>query len=363
MLDGAGVTVMLGLRATGACLLTAALLLAHPSAGEDDDFIRGYVAAVLQRDFNIGADAVTVEHGVVTVHANLSESDTARLRTAVMRIGGVQRVDIASAAPVPTAAPVEASRWAWLPRTNLFKSLIADPRWPRFGAAYQYYIDDPRFTDIAAANFGETFPIVQYNVRPGDAFQIGVQGGVFAIFNLASASFDLVNADYFAALPISYATGNFSFLFRVFHQSSHLGDEFLLDNHVKRVNLSYEAVDLLGSYEFGSGFRVYGGGGYIFDADPSDLGRGLLQGGGEYLGPAMDWGIPTRFVAATDLQLHQEGGWTPNVSPVAGLQFGSGRGEQRSIRVLLEYFNGKSPNGQFDNHHIQYVGLGTQLDF
>lgn len=68
-------------------------------------------------------------------------------------------------------------------------------------------------------------------------------------------------------------------------------------------------------------------------------------------------------MAAIDIQTHEEGGWAPNVSPNIGLQFGSGRGEQRSLRLLLEYFNGDSPNGQFLDHHIQYVGLGCQLDF
>jgi hypothetical protein len=50
------------------------LLLAAPALAEDDDFIRGYAAAVLQRDFEIKPEAVSVKNGVVTVRADLSRT-------------------------------------------------------------------------------------------------------------------------------------------------------------------------------------------------------------------------------------------------------------------------------------------------
>lgn len=338
------------------CLLAGVIVASATAYGQGDEFIRGYAAAVLQRDFNLNADAVSVNGGVVTVHADLSDVERERLSTALGAIAGVERVVV---------QPVDArpSRWSWLPRRELFRPLMADPRWPRFGVGYQYYIDDPLLTHVAAASLGETFALLQYDLGRYGAVQGGIQGSVFAIFDLDSDSFDLINADYFAALPVSYRTGNFSALFRLFHQSSHLGDEYLLEARPQRVNLSYEGVDLLLSYDLGLAFRFYGGGGYLFDTDPEDFGRGSLQVGAEYVGEPLAWRIPTRPVAAIDLQLHEEGGWTPNVSPVAGLQFGSGRGEQRSLRLLLEYFNGKSPNGQFFDHHIQYLALAGQLSF
>ena len=87
-----------------------------------------------------------------------------------------------------------------------------------------------------------------------------------------------------------------------------------------------------------------------------------MQAGLEYIGePLFTWHIPVRPVAAVDVQIHEEGNWTTNVSPNLGVQFGTGRGSQRNLRVLLEYFNGNSPNGQFYDRHIQYIGLGAQL--
>jgi hypothetical protein len=42
------------------------------------------------------------------------------------------------------------------------------------------------------------------------------------------------------------------------HQSSHLGDEFVLRTRLERVNLSYEGVDLKLSYDLSYGFRICG---------------------------------------------------------------------------------------------------------
>lgn len=333
------------------------MLLPLTAAAQDDSFIRGYAAAVLQRDFEIAPEAVSVQNGVVTIRADLSDSDRERLTTALGEIDGVERVDLLPAETTP-------SRWTFLPRRELFQSLIADPRWPHFSAAYQYYIDNRRLSSVAAVSFGEQFPLLQYDLGEHGALQLGLQASVFAIFDLDSDSFDLINADYFVALPLSYATGNFSVMGRILHQSSHLGDELLLSEDIERVNLSYEAFDVLLSYETEIGLRSYGGASYIFDADPADLGRWGLQGGLEYVGPAFDMGIgiPARPVAAVDLQLHEEGGWQPNVAPVAGVQLGNWRGGQRNLRILVQYFNGDSVNGQFLDQHIQYIGLGAQLN-
>lgn len=343
-------------RIAAACLLVAVATVPSADGQEDDSFIRGYAAAVLQRDFEIKADAVSVKDGVVTVRADLSESEQERLTTALRQISGVAQVVVVPGDTAPSAP----SGWSWLPSRELFRPLIADPRWPRFSAAYQYYIDDSELTNVGAVSFGESFPLVQYD-SPYGAFQLGIQGAVFAIFDLSASSFDLINADYFAALPLGFAKGNFSSLLRFLHQSSHLGDEFLLRTNEQRINLSYEAIDLLMSYEWASGFRAYGGAGYIFHIEPSDIRPWSFEVGAEYLGKPFNWTIPTRPVAALDLQIEEEGGWSPNVSPNVGLQLGDGRGGRRNMRVLLEYFNGKSPNGQFYDRHIQYMGLGVQL--
>ena len=61
-----------------------------------------------------------------------------------------------------------------------------------------------------------------------DAWQLSISGAVFAQFNLDASSMDLINADYIIGFPLSYRNGSWSARARLFHQSSHLGDDFLL---------------------------------------------------------------------------------------------------------------------------------------
>ncbi len=51
--------------------------------------------------------------------------------------------------------------------------------------------------------------------------------GVFQ-FDLSAPSSDLINTDYVVGVPLSWRSGGWSTRVRLYHQSSHLGDEFLL---------------------------------------------------------------------------------------------------------------------------------------
>ena len=101
-----------------------------------------------------------------------------------------------------------------LPRSNLFEPLMADPRWPRFSAAYRYYTDDPDVDHAGAVSFGETFSLYR-NSLFGGRWEVGFQAAVFSVFDMNSDSLDLVNADYWVGIPVSYRIGDFSILGRL----------------------------------------------------------------------------------------------------------------------------------------------------
>jgi Protein of unknown function (DUF1207) len=356
------------------------------AAPPDDAYVAGYAAAVLEREFALPAPSLRVRGGALTVaESDLGEADHARVIATLSRIPGVIRVEILTApppAPSASLAMLAAARsngpegasgeeappattpeyhLGWLPGGILFKPLIADPRWPHFSAAYQYYVDNRQFENVAAVTFGETFTIYRNRFRDV-LWELGIQAGVFSLFNLGAESKDLINADYMAAAVAGFRWRDVSALARVYHQSSHLGDEFLLANSsVQRVNLSYEGADLRLSYEFWPGLRIYGGGGGIFDQDPSDLKPWYAQGGVEFRSP---WpaGARIRPVAGVDVQTRQQNAWDPDVSARAGVEF-LGALYGRNVQVLLEYFNGHSPNGQFYKDTIDYIGLGVHFHF
>jgi hypothetical protein len=329
-----------------------------------DEYIRGYATAILQRDFQVTAKTLNVQSGVVYI-SGLEASDVVRdrMKTSLAAIDGVHQVVVTEKGEVvptggKTAITPEVN--VFLPRDLLFKSLLADPRWPHFSASYQQYMQNDQLDGVGSATFGETFSFYRFAGPWTSQMEVGLQAGVFSIFDMNSDSHDLVNADYFVAVPLSFKKDNFSAMSRIFHQSSHLGDEYLLSGQSgERVNLSYEGLDLLLSYNLPWGFRLYGGGGYLFHREPSDLEPGIAQSGLEFRSPEAWWGGALRPVAAVDLQYHEENDWDANVSVRAGFQFENPDFVSRKLQILLEYYNGSSPNGQFyARDDVEYIGLG-----
>lgn len=340
-------------------LVAVAFLLLAPmsaTALPSDEYVRGYAAALVQREFQINPGAVDVRDGVVFIRADLGDAELERIRNVLMTLDGVRDV-------VREEGETRRKGWTWIPGRSSFRPLVADPRWPRFAAAYQYYIDDHMLGNVGAVSFGENLPLVRYNPSYGGSWEVGIQGGIFSIFDF-DRSFDLINTDYIGGLPLVYALGNFQGMVRVFHQSSHLGDEYLLrGDPVTRINLSYEAVHTILSYDFPLDLRAYVGGSYIFRIEPSYIDPWRAQGGIEWIGPSLKSGTAVRPIAAIDLQFDQESGWDPEIAPVVGLQFEGWNRYGSNFQLLIYYFNGQSPNGQFYRRDIQYIGFGGQFHF
>ncbi|MGZ8455149.1 MAG: DUF1207 domain-containing protein, partial [Gemmatirosa sp.] len=206
--------------------------------------------------------------------------------------------------------------------------------------------------------------------RAGDGVQVSLAGSVFAQFDLGAPSFDLVNADYIIGLPVTVRRGGFSARVRVYHQSSHLGDEFLLRGDstrpVERENLSFESVEALLSQDFGP-LRVYGGGEWLFNRSPDGLERSIAHGGLELRTPrSQRFGNVgrARFVAAVDLKSVAEQDWRTAVSARTGIEVGRARedGDRgRRWSLLFEYYDGPSPYGQFYARDVRLTGLGLHF--
>lgn len=335
-------------------ILTIVLIPAAAAAAPDDASIRGYAAAVLERDFGIDAAGISVQDGRITLpSAAFAGADPQRIRRALLAIDGVTAVDLDS--PGEAAPDI-------LPNRKLFAPLLADPRWARFSVAYQYHIDNDEIQNVGATSFGESFGLIRGPARViGGTWQLSVQAAVFAVFDLDADSKDLVNADYWVGFPVSYRNGNLSALFRIFHQSSHLGDEYLLRNRVDRVNLSYEAADLKLSYDVADPLRLYAGVGYLLRHEPDDIQPGSVQYGAELKSPWSFWNRRMVPVAALDIQKWEENDWDNDLSLRLGVELSGARRGGHTVTILAEYFNGSSPNGQFYNRAVETIGIGAHF--
>lgn len=361
------------LCAVAFCLMTLSLSAsAYATDRTGDEFLSGYVVSILERDLRWERDSyiLKIVNGAAVI--TLFKDDQTRRETAhnqLSAIDGLHKVTIV-VKPVNADKPGVVRRLMGItgegetfPTGNPFRPLIADPKQPQFFASvYRFKSSGERYT-MASVGFGETFGMYRFfGNREGDGLQLSVEGALFAQFNLNTTSYDLINADYTIGIPITYRYGDNSLRFRVYHQSSHLGDEFLQSlNPPERVNLSYEAIDLIYSREWRE-WRLYGGGEYLIHKEPGDLKPMSAHWGIEYRGskPLVWTGRP---VAGVDMKSFGEHDWAINTSIKAGLEFGHPNPGQRRLRLMAEWYKGFDPRGQFYKNKVEYYGMGISLGF
>jgi hypothetical protein len=376
---------MVTLRVIAALGIMLSATIAHATT-DDDSYIAGYAAGVLKQNLKLDMPSLIVKDGVITLPTgSLEAADQAKAVQLLSEIPGVQAVKVSKLTSEQTRAaltqPVQVAGaervsateatilpTGLLPKGHLFKPLLADPRWAHFSAAYRnFQSDNFDGKDIASVSFGETIPFYRGNIGQSTVqWEAGLQAGVFNDFNLGESSSDLVNTDFIASAYSSMRTGQFSAFGRIYHQSSHLGDEFLLrkqNTKFERVNLSYEGADLKLSYELPYGVRFYGGGGGLFHTEPSTLRVWSAQYGAEFRSA---WRIDfasLRPIIAVDIKHFDENNWSPDVSARAGVELDNLQVLGRKLQILVEYYNGYSPSGQFYKNKVEYVGLGAHYHF
>ena len=364
-------------------VLTLAVAAPGHAVPIDDAYTAGYAAAILEREFRVSAPSLVVRDGVITLAgSDLAGADTAAVQSSLGRIRGVRRVVVLTApgAPAGTAAnPASASahrppsasdappaadspRFEVLPAGLLFRGLIADPRWPGFGTTIRSYFDDSKWGTVAAVSLGDMMPIVRGRIGEGWQWEAGVHATLWGLFDLDSESKNLVNMDYIVGGFGSLRYGPWSGIGRLYHRSTHLGDEEVLDNHTERVNFSYEAADMRVSYDALPWLRFYGGGGYIVRVEPKNYAPWSVALGSELRSA---WLLPGGFrpIFGVDVQSREEHDWEPQVSIRAGVELESPIVLGRRIQFLAEYFNGHSVDGQFYTRAVEYFGLGIQFKF
>lgn len=255
-----------------------------------------------------------------------------------------------------------------LPEDQIFCPLLADPKEPRSFVSFLRgtfpSIADPsgKGTSIASVGLGDSFGLVRWGgPEAGEGVQLDVIGSIFAQFDLGAESNDLINADYIVGLPLTVRRDGFSVRARLYHQSSHLGDEYLLrDDVIERENLSFESVELLVSLEVGP-LRAYAGGERIFRREPDTLPAKLFHGGLELRSGRAG---TLQVVGGFDLKTTELHEWSPAMSGRIGLEMGRpgpGAHPGRLITLMVELYQGPSPYGQFFQDDISYLGVGLHF--
>lgn len=260
---------------------------------------------------------------------------------------------------------------SFLPDGDVFRPLVADPKQPQiFGIMQATKVIDTKTTStVGSVAFGENFGLWSRR-KSGtcDGIQVGLLTGVFSQFNVFDNT-ELINTDFVIGVPFSWRSDWFSGRVRLYHQSSHLGDQFLLSRPgFNALTFSFEELEgILAFNTPGGGARVYLGGGYLLNRKPSYLDRlkaqwGLELRGREYPTPSFGKEIRLVPVLAADFKALEELQWFVNTNLLAGVEWFRS-GATRRLRIMLNYYYGYNPYGQFFSEKVQNVGIGLYLNF
>jgi hypothetical protein len=348
--------------------LAVLLFLCAAAAPADQDasndaYLTGYIRAQLERQLLWTPDSFRIEthNGIATIILSTDQPGRARAAEhALVAVPGLRGLQVRTqSAGAVTTAPYSIQN----PIGDLFPQLLADPK------ALQSFISfvhvNAAATDISAAlvGIGGDYGFYRWRSKPdGYEWQMGIYAGVLSQFNLDTPSKDLVNTDYLIGFPLTFRRNTFSGRLRVFHQSSHLGDESILHGTLPpRVDVDYEAIDLLLAKDLAN-WRVYSGGEYIFRRTTIDLDRSSLLTGADYRSQS-DVLLGARLVGGVHARWLQQRDWTAGTSVKIGLEFGQSEPMRRGSRLMLEAYKGYAPFGQFYAYDINYYGLGYYIDF
>jgi hypothetical protein len=217
----------------------------------------------------------------------------------------------------------------------------------------------PYFWDAGLGGDGPFFNITD---NKKDFISANVRGFFKTRFNFLSKSFDMINSDFYGGLSLLFKMSrdllnDFEIYF--YHQSSHLGDDFMVKNIKPYINYSREVLRLLHYFSIYDICNVAYGSYYVVRKDPLyPAGRFILQANINLNAYFNNYNI----FYNTDIKSKQENNWSPNLNFQLGIQFPKISYENALLAfiqsIVIEYYNGYSYMGQFSDKKEQYLSIG-----
>lgn len=349
---------------------------------ESDPYFEGYIQALIDMHYAEYRVVVLVkDHKVWLANMPSNKMLANSIVSFVKDVPGVEEVHVLNGVPPKDEELrkkyVERPRMngIWFPQmTELYLPMIADPRNVTYSLGWRSG-DRVIGSKTIGVSLGDDFPIYRWlDVFFCGDLQIGIEAGIWSVFNMnpspntAMGWGELVNTDFYVGIPITFATGPWSFRVRGYHISSHLGDEFMIDHpEVVRLNPSIEAVDFFTSYQATEAVRVYVGPGAIVHSDRTFRWTPFY----------IEYGTEARFLGSkfTKQRLYgtlffalfwrnyQELHFNFDGTYRAGYEFSKLQGIGRKFRLYVGYHHGYSLEGQFSKMRTHYFEFNMNYGF
>ena len=222
---------------------------------------------------------------------------------------------------------------------------------------------NPVRTQLVKMGLGDGIRIVDGIASDGTEFEIELTAGVFAEFDVAVSSFDFFAADFLVGLPVHIRRGALSGRVRLYHQSSHLGDDILGRDDIvleEQGGYDFEAVEVSAGWLY-SGFYPYLGAEYRFRRTPEPQDASVFHLGVVATRPS-SISRTVGLIGGVHATFSENGAGTTGFSGRAGLEWlRKGRdGVNRPLRILVEGRHGNAGAGRF--FRLERTSFGVVLE-
>ena len=203
---------------------------------------------------------------------------------------------------------------------------------------------------------GETFPLVALRRGPRPVtLGFGVQ--VYGRFSLTDPKSALISNDWVVGFNTAAELGAWQLVGELYHESSHLGDEYADHFNASRLDWTRETAAARARYRFGRWIAT-GQFSYVLQ-DQLGLARPAAAVALDYRGRRRRGGVYP--VAGIYLDAAAETAWRISTSARIGLEF-SGAARSRSLGLALVAHDGLSTQRQFFRQESRYFGAELRFD-
>ena len=303
--------------------------------------------------------------------ADIAEPEPKPVRTRKERPA---RVKPAKETPAPVLTPSNATnpetasrpKHEFLPKGHLFDPILLDPLEAQtYGSVLPaYYTEGKKYKgSIVPFAFGFSKPFYRRTTAPGRAEELVLDLASFTQFEVFFSQDRgkqlrrIVNNDYKVSISYNLRRGDNNYRFRVYHISSHLGDDYIFRNSITAPtpnSVNYEQLDVTYSRHI-ENWRLYSGLGVVLrNKEERDLLSAQL--GAFYKKPSERL---ARLVGGVDVKFWQQTNFRPGIHGGIGLEVGR---TQNNLTFLLEGYSGFRPYSQFEQQQTSWIGVGVYLN-
>jgi|GEM_PF-1290829 len=257
---------------------------------------------------------------------------------------------------VPTITRAEDRTQAFPAAHDLFAPLQADPSEPRFAFQFGFPVSHH---GIARIDVGDYLGVYRWALGNVGALQLNIGGAINTRFD-ATSEHNLQVVDFYGNVPLDLRMGWFSSRTMFYHDSSHMGDDYLREKQMVDENNSWEAWREILSAQVSKVIRLYAGYQQAIHTKPDWAGRKAVQGGSEiYFNPSNHGFFHPYW--ANDVQAWARTHWNVTWVSQLGFKTGDEYSNGRGISYYLQFKTGPRYEGQFYTNKETIWGIGLKF--